>query len=387
MKNELFPVIAAVFSKTSSLGIKIRGLEAFVVLCGGSANRSSHHGDDLHGTRTVSEPSKPNSSSILDKYTVQEKIVPLMKAIKTKEPAVMMAALAVFRQIGKIADADFLAMDVLPMLWSFGLGPLLNLEQFQEFMTLIKSLSEKIENEQIRKLRDLSSNSNTISEASKTGDSFGIGSSNGAYNVNNVGNVDENDFERLVLGKSGANENDVWGESSKPAPHKAQSSRTEPPMFAWSTPALTPTPNTSSRAITPDQTLHGFPTLKPATNSIGSNSNTTLDSFGSLTPMQPLSMATSTWSLNTGAASTVPLSQQPNFQSAFSIPPPPTPKSQLSTFSIAPPPTQYQRSHSQPNYGGGLNASNTINSAMSIPRSSDHLQPQKSGLDAYESLL
>ena len=37
IKNELFPVIAGVFAKTSSLNIKIRGLEAFYKLCGGSA--------------------------------------------------------------------------------------------------------------------------------------------------------------------------------------------------------------------------------------------------------------------------------------------------------------------------------------------------------------
>jgi SCY1-like protein 2 len=34
-----------------------------------------------------------------------------MKGIKTKEPAVMMAALDVFQEIGKIADYDFMATD------------------------------------------------------------------------------------------------------------------------------------------------------------------------------------------------------------------------------------------------------------------------------------
>ena len=73
IKNDLFPIVASVFSKTTSLAIKVRGLEAFVVLCGG-------------GTGSVeSRDSKPNTSTILDKYTVQEKIVPLLKAIKTKE--------------------------------------------------------------------------------------------------------------------------------------------------------------------------------------------------------------------------------------------------------------------------------------------------------------
>ena len=73
IKNELFPIVANVFTKTTSLAIKVRGLEAFVILCGGGL-----------GSTEPTEP-KPNASAILDKYTVQEKIVPLLKAIKTKE--------------------------------------------------------------------------------------------------------------------------------------------------------------------------------------------------------------------------------------------------------------------------------------------------------------
>ena len=46
IKNELFPVIASVFTKTSSLGIKVRGLEAFVILCGGSSDSSNDDGLD-----------------------------------------------------------------------------------------------------------------------------------------------------------------------------------------------------------------------------------------------------------------------------------------------------------------------------------------------------
>ena len=89
IKNEVFPVIAAVFSKTSSMGIKIRGLEALKTLCGGGP--ASADEDGLNGFGDTN--SKPKSSSvILDKYTIQEKVVPLMKAIKTKEPAVMVSA-------------------------------------------------------------------------------------------------------------------------------------------------------------------------------------------------------------------------------------------------------------------------------------------------------
>ena len=48
IKNELFPVIATVFSRTNSLAIKVRGLQAFAILCGGSSH-PENQGDGLDG--------------------------------------------------------------------------------------------------------------------------------------------------------------------------------------------------------------------------------------------------------------------------------------------------------------------------------------------------
>jgi SCY1-like protein 2 len=92
IKNEVFPVIAAVFTKTSSLGIKIRGLEALQVLCGGAPGQDAPTGDGLDGLDQSDKNNKKKpQSAILDKYTIQEKVVPLLKGIKTKEPAVMVS--------------------------------------------------------------------------------------------------------------------------------------------------------------------------------------------------------------------------------------------------------------------------------------------------------
>jgi SCY1-like protein 2 len=72
------------------MGIKIRGLEAFKTLCGGGSDESSGiHGDGLTGF--VEAPKTKSNVSILDKYTIQEKVVPLLRGIKTKEPAVMVS--------------------------------------------------------------------------------------------------------------------------------------------------------------------------------------------------------------------------------------------------------------------------------------------------------
>lgn len=393
IKNELFPVIAAVFSKTSSLGIKIRGLQAFVVLCGGSSDREL--GDDLDGELNNSKPSKTSNSTILDKYTVQEKIVPLLKVMKTKEPAVMMAALAVFKEIGKIIDADFLAMDVLPMLWSFSLGPLLNLQQFQEFMALIKSLSSKIEQEQTRKLRDLSSsNVQGHSNNSRGNDLMNMGSTNATFGVNGADDVGESDFERLVLGHGGGPDGastDMLGQTLRPQPQRAQSTQAQAPVFSWSTPAIPNSNNVSSsfanpgsRAITPDQTLSSFATLNPVPAGAATPTLPTMNGLNALAPMQPTFPSTSNWgSMSTTGHATSVYSTTLQPQSNFSIRPPPQTTNSFSTFSIAPPPTQNQRTTSQMQYGVGLGTNSSVGQAATR-----QTQPEpKKGLDAYESLI
>jgi SCY1-like protein 2 len=111
IKNDVFPLISSVFTKTSSLGIKIRGLEALKTLCGGTQESNDEDDFDDFGIGG-SKKSKPKMSSvILDKYTIQEKVVPLIKGIKTKEPAVMTAALDVIKEIGKIVDYEFMATE------------------------------------------------------------------------------------------------------------------------------------------------------------------------------------------------------------------------------------------------------------------------------------
>lgn len=401
------------------MGIKIRGLEAFVIFCGGAQNAEREFSDGLDGAPTGANTNGTNSSAILDKYTVQEKVVPLLKAIKTREPTVMMAALKVFRQVGKIADADFLAFEVLPLLWSFSLGPLLNLEQFEQFMSVIKALSSKIEQEQTRKLRELSSNSNGVSAASRSTDLMGDSAGTTAIKGSDMG---ENDFERLVLGKSSGRGDELLSESLRPQPQRAQSAQA--PMFSWSTPAakepqtLTPaltstssyTPalnpglNSNFRAITPDQTLHSFTSLKPTSTIANSSANGTLSSFQALTPMQtssnPWSSSTTStqsanqysnntkklsipWTYNSAPNAMASQSQKNlNPRSAFSIPPPP-PSTSFPSFSIPPPPVQPQSGwNPHPNFGG-----NSSTAGQATPLSAAPQQKPKAGIDAYESLL
>lgn len=382
IKHDVFPVVAAVFSKTSSLGIKIRGLQAFVVLCGGSSSSSSEDmGDGLDGAfQSSSHSTKANNNAVLDKYTVQEKIVPLLKAMKTKEPAVMMAALAVFKQVGRIADTDFLATECLPVLWSFSLGPLLDMQQFQEYMKLIKSLSTRIETEQMRKLRELSSNSNTT----RNNDLMNVGSTD-AFFDSNGNDVGGDDFERLVLGKNASNRTtDMLGDSLRPQPQRSQSSRTTTPVFDWSSSTISTTNHNNTNGVNLKQShtsnfaqpssnppLNTFAALKPTPQLSAGIGNPMTNGFSAMAPMQPSKPQTPQWSTNTIMSSY----NQP--QPSFPIVPPPqqsNPTSAFPQFSIAPPPAQ-SRSPMQNQYGKMANGA-SISS-----------QKTKTGLDAYESLL
>jgi SCY1-like protein 2 len=426
IKNDIFPIIAAVFSKTSSLGIKIRGLEALQVLCGGAPGQDSATGDGLDGLSPSAKSKKKQQSVILDKYTIQEKVVPLLKGIKTKEPAVMMAALAVFEEVGKIADSDFLAMDVLPLLWTFSLGPLLNLQQFQAFMNLIRSLSTRIEQEQTRKLQELSSTGATSANRNDFLSSVSAGRSNGLESPNG----EEGDFESLVLGRkkpdsgnSMSDSFDGWAtaqpSNSRPTTLRSQSSQnTSPtPAFSWSTPP----PQAQAIRPAPPAPFNSFATLQPNTSTMTPSFSQPLQpsrpTTGTISPTpsygqstlqnKPLDWSSTTsptsnpWSMNTtpqnppavsssniwaqAAAPQRPVSNPPYGQpspSAFSIPPPPT--SQYSAFNLPPPPggAVRQTSFGAPPSGG-----------MAPPRPQQQApqqQPntgQKQGLDKYESLI
>ncbi|RDL41844.1 Protein kinase-like (PK-like) [Venustampulla echinocandica] len=435
IKNELFPVIASVFTKTSSLAIKVRGLEAFVILCGGSSTLEASN-DGLDGIMNTSA-SKKSSSTALDKYTMQEKIVPLVRAIKTKEPAVAMASLNVLRQVGGVADADFVAMDILPVLWSMSLGPLLDLTQFQSFMELIKALSSRVEAEQTKKLQELSGVKGTNS--ARTDDFMSFGATNAFPPINGGSDAGEVDFERLVKGdvSSNGSTNPLdSGWDSAPAnptsPAARNSIQSKAPTFSWSTPSpatlaysgssmstLQPQQaGPASRTVTPD--LSRFDALSPSSTQFSkplqprTSFNTPLqaqtNTYNSNPAPQPVSGFQTPTAANWGAAAPNPWSSNTNSQS-FNAPLPPLGNignsmsnmslnqqrpamSAQSSFSLPPPPGSSSFGMQQssvtsppprPAFGQPPQQSN-FPSALGTPGQAKP-PTQKSGLDAYESLL
>jgi SCY1-like protein 2 len=291
-----------------------------------------------------------------------------------------MAALDVFRAISGQVDSDFLAMDVLPILWQFSLGPLLNLPQFQAYMTLIKSMSARVESEQTRKLQELGANSATATTRNEFMSFGGPSTSNGFDTANGGG---EADFETLVRGgqqsSSGGTDmlgGDPWANGSASASsstvlpshssnNRSRTSNNASPAatFSWSTPPVTPLPppsNTSlsapksqSRAITPDNTFNtlnsSFPAMAPSNPGIGSPSFAPPQQQSKPT-MSMHSMASPTTTPSYGSQSTgtggidwskasSSVSQSSNTWGTTSTP---NITSSLSNFSIAPPPSQVQ---------------------------------------------
>ncbi|KAK2760966.1 hypothetical protein FQN54_002208 [Arachnomyces sp. PD_36] len=408
VKNDVFPPIAAVFSKTSSLAIKVRGLEAFVVLCGGSVANQSGPDDELSGITHEGRSPKPSATSILDRYTIQEKVVPLLRATRTKEPAVMMAALDVFRQVGQIADSEFLALEVLPIMWRFSLGPLLNLQQFGSYMDLIKTLSTRVENEQRRKLQELASSSETTDFRSTTASPFGANSDfAGGSNREEV----NSDFERLVLGRPDAPKpsNNQWDDwSSTPSSNNVSKGVTSP-TFSWSTAnhrhndgpsAVTSVSSQNSRSITPDPNMSSFPALSPANTpgasmgpSFPSSHRPTASASGpSSFGAQPISGSNTSLaalaSMRSTNTSSAMQSQQHNPNaSMFTIAPPPPSgfqsNSSTGAYGALSSPGQGQVNSNFPQQWG----SNIGKNAFQNGTTGQSTAQEKRGLDKYESLI
>ncbi|KAK9461694.1 kinase-like domain-containing protein [Lipomyces oligophaga] len=158
IKNDLFPNVSKVFTHTTSLAVKVAAVTAFKGLVAGG----------------------------LDKYAISEKLVPLLKGMKTREPSVIMETLDLYNLVVPCVDISVLAVDVIPHLWSMAMSPLLKLDQFRKFMTLIHQASDRVEQEHGQKLKE-------IDPSAKRDE----------LDLPNTGN-EEADFEALVLGRAPA---------------------------------------------------------------------------------------------------------------------------------------------------------------------------------------
>lgn len=345
-----------------------------------------------------------------------------------------MAAHEVFKAIAPQVDSDFLAMDVLPILWQFSLGPLLNLPQFQAYMNLIKSTSLRIEQEQTRKLQELGANS-TIATTRNEFMSFGGPPASNGFDTTNGG--DDTNFEALVRGNARATGGsdmlggDPWANASANAPassptalpsrpaNRSNNASPAPATFSWSTPPVSPPPPTNVPALQSNNTFSSlnssFPAMSPANPGIGSptfsqqqnkpamgmNSMTsqpmitpsyTAPSSGGVDWSKANTSSASAWGgssvtnnmssglSNFSAVTPSALQAQPQRQaaaspySAFSIAPPPAKPMNTGTFSIAPPPALGQSRSSSASGGLSMNSVGGSMNSMAALRAQTQIQ-------------
>nr|XP_039251440.1 SCY1-like protein 2 isoform X1 [Styela clava]XP_039251442.1 SCY1-like protein 2 isoform X1 [Styela clava] len=97
---------------------------------------------------------------MLDKWFIYDQIFPILFHIKSREPGILMALLGVFqttyshKKLG--ITKDILATKVIPYLLPMTVENNLNLQQFTTFITVIKEMLQRVENDQKSKLEQLS---------------------------------------------------------------------------------------------------------------------------------------------------------------------------------------------------------------------------------------
>ncbi|EGG05648.1 uncharacterized protein MELLADRAFT_87911 [Melampsora larici-populina 98AG31] len=303
---------------------------------------------------------------ILDKFTLTEKLVPLLARIKTKEPAVMIATLAVHEEMGKKVELTAIATLILPQLWAMSIGPLLNLDQFKRFMNSIDQLSKRVREEHAQHLleaRRLQESTTHIQNLSQPG-----------------GNHGEVDFETLVKG-AGHTKSAVTGSNGTRQTNSDQieydgfaspsdANNTSPTFSAWG--FDDPTPNLQSN---PRASIGSSSARNPNTTSQQNTSKPSIISRGSLT--HPISRVTSSNSLS--PASIAPPNPMSNSMMMNLMKPPTHAASQLpprpSSANTNLTSTSYSLSKPlQPSLGTSMG--NGINTFVGLPP----LQPQSSSL-------
>ncbi|PIL23844.1 hypothetical protein GSI_13595 [Ganoderma sinense ZZ0214-1] len=211
VQGVLFPRVALVFTKTRILSVKVATLETFLHMVG-----------------------------TLDQSSLTQKLVPLLSRIRTKEPAVTMATLAVQEAMGLKVDREAVAILVLPQLWAMSMGPLLTVSQFKRFMDVIKKLGERVEKEHDQYLRD----SQRIEDRSALNGraSLSVGTGGGPVDFESlVGNNGTAAVKADSTSDASKNwENDVWG-SIFSSSSGVNDSFTKPGTLVSSDPVTTPT--------------------------------------------------------------------------------------------------------------------------------------------------
>ncbi|KAI9327549.1 kinase-like domain-containing protein [Obelidium mucronatum] len=165
-KSILFPKIQAIYLSTTSLSIRIACLIT------------------IHGML-----------KILDKFTIVEKLIPVLKQNKVREAGLLLAILAVYDEVSRHVDREVVAGEVLPEVWKMSVDQVLNVKQFKKFMKVIRELTDRIEEQHTKFLEEVKSMDTPSQSTAAEG---------GTTNTTDV-SPKPDDFASLVRGSSSTN--------------------------------------------------------------------------------------------------------------------------------------------------------------------------------------
>jgi hypothetical protein len=96
---------------------------------------------------------------VLDKWLIQDHVLPLLEALPSREPGVLMATLGILKEVlnkKKLGfDKEILSRRVLPFVLPLSIEPGLNENQFRTFMAVIRDMLKKVEDDHATYLQQL----------------------------------------------------------------------------------------------------------------------------------------------------------------------------------------------------------------------------------------
>jgi len=177
LKNAIIPRMKVVVTKTSSLAVCVNTLVCF--------GKIIEH---------------------LDKFLLVDEIFPALTQIPSRDPAVLMGILGIYKQTMNqkkfSLEKDYLATKAIPFLLPLAVEPTLNVKQFNNFMSVIRDMFDRVEQEhrtkleQLQKMKDEQRSSLDFVKASPK-------SEDGEQHMKNI----MNKVDDLVVGKYNPNQN------------------------------------------------------------------------------------------------------------------------------------------------------------------------------------
>ncbi|KAI6209506.1 Protein kinase domain-containing protein [Aphelenchoides besseyi] len=201
----------------------------------------------------------------LEPWMVSDQVLPAMPKINSREPSILMAILGIYKLAHENEkfgiSREQCAKSILPFLISTCVENTLNVNQFEQYMAMIRALMHKVETEQRSRLSQLSAGQETERNTHDFTEIFNqpsTSSNNGE--LNNLTNM----FGNLDSGQSSTTQNTLPSRNQPAKPMAAAnpwSPTTQPPSSSFATSAFQPS-NPSNETLDISQ-FFDSPTSKP----------------------------------------------------------------------------------------------------------------------------